>query len=181
MLALVIAPDPIFNKKAPALDQVTDHIRAQISHMFSIMYDARGIGLAAPMVGLSERIIIVDIQDGFNPKIAMINPEIIKASEAQQTFEEASLSYPGISADITRPATITVTYRDTEGHSQTLDASGWFAQVIQHEMDYLDGKSYLDHLTKIKRDRLLKKMEKYKKSPDYRPRGLTPCQTGCCP
>lgn len=133
--------------------------------MFDTLYREQGVGIGANMVGLLKRIIVIDLQqDGKKSPLGMINPVLIQTSQETQVFEEASLSYPGISAKITRPAEITVTYLDTQGGSQSLDASGFLATVIQHEMDYLDGRTYLDHLSSLKRKMLLKKMEKQLKA-----------------
>lgn len=178
-LSLVIAPNPIFKKQADPVLEMTEDIRWQIGAMFDLLYAAKGIGMAAPMVGVLNRIIIVDLQDGQHPKLAMINPEITAVSSDRQTHEEASLCYPGISAEVTRPRDITVTYLDEKGDQHTMQASGWFAQVIQHEIDYLNGKVYLDYLSKMKRDRLLKKMEKYKVSQDRQHQHSSHCGPGC--
>jgi len=163
-LHIITAPDPIFRKKASAVSSVTDDIKALADQMLDVMYENRGIGIAANMVGLLHRMIVVDIQpEGNREPLVCINPEIIWASDEMSTNEEASLSFPGISADITRPNAIKLKYLDRNGDKQELDAEGFLAIVIQHEMDYLDGRTYLDHLSKMKRDRLLKKMQKYLK------------------
>ncbi|WP_286831321.1 MULTISPECIES: peptide deformylase [Kordiimonas] len=163
-LHIVTAPNPIFRQKALPVVDVDDGIKALAGQMLDVMYENRGIGIAANMVGLLHRIIVVDIQpDGNRDPLVCINPEITWASDETSTNEEASLSFPGISADITRPNAIKLTYLDQQGEKQELDAEGFLAIVIQHEMDYLDGRTYLDHLSKMKRDRLLKKMQKYLK------------------
>lgn len=161
-LPLVIAPDPVFRKQALPVVVVDDEIRSTINSMFDTLYQERGVGLGANMVGLLKRIIIVDLQENSvqSPQ-AFINPELLWASDETQTFSEGSLSFPGISADITRPSSIRITYLDEEGVRRELEASGWLATVIQHEMDYLDGRTFLDHLSKLKRDMLLKKMMKH--------------------
>ncbi|WND03096.1 peptide deformylase [Temperatibacter marinus] len=179
MISLRIAPDPILRKTAKKVTHVTDELRGIIRQMYDLLYAARGIGLGANMVGLLERIVIVDLQDGDHPKVTMINPVITWHSEEMQSNEEASLCFPGISAEVTRPLEISVTYLDETGHEQTLQAAGWFAQVIQHEIDYLDGKIYLDYLSKMKRDRLMKKMEKYKKAEDNKHVHSSNCGPGC--
>lgn len=164
-LQIITAPDPIFRKKASPVAEVTESVKATATEMLDVMYENRGIGIAANMVGLLDRIIVVDIQpDGNREPLVCINPEITWSSDEQSTNEEASLSFPGISADVTRPNAIKLSYLDIDGNKQKLDAEGFLAIVIQHEMDYLDGRTYLDHLSKMKRDRLLKKMQKYMKS-----------------
>jgi len=166
MLELVMGPHPIFKQKAEPIAEVNDDIRQWVREMFDIMYDEGGLGIAANMVGLLKCIIVVDLQQGgVKAPLAMINPKIVTASKEMHTTEEASLSFPGISAHITRPNAITVRYLDEQGQQQNLDAEGFLAVVIQHEMDYLDGKTYLDHLSKMKRDMLIRKMKKHSCGP----------------
>ncbi|MCG8492761.1 MAG: peptide deformylase [Sneathiellales bacterium] len=163
-LSLVIAPDPIFRKKAETIEQVDDEIREMISQMFEILYREKGAGIGANMVGLLKRIIVMDLKEGGKASpLAMINPEILARSEEMQVFEEASLSYPGISAEVIRSKEVTVAYLDEEGEPRKLTASGFLATVIQHEMDYLEGKTYLDHLSRVKRDNLLRRYKKNKR------------------
>ena len=156
-LSLVIAPDPIFKKKAlPVIDIGKDTL-ALIQAMFDTMRQYQAVGLGANMVGVLKRVIVIDLT-GKNP-VAMINPEITFSSDATQVFEEASLSFPGISAKITRPKTITVRYQDEAGTWNTCESTGWEATVIQHEIDYLNGKVFLDYLPKIKQKLLLQKIK----------------------
>ena len=164
-LPLVIAPDPVFRQKAEKVDVVDDVVRGQIQQMFDTLYHENGVGLGANMVGLLTQIIVIDMKDdGDGSPIAMINPQIVTQSDELQTFTEASLSYPGISADITRPASIQVSYVNEQGEPCSLDANGFFATVIQHEMDYLQGKTFLDHLSRTKRDALMRKYKKARKN-----------------
>ena len=164
-LPLIIAPDPVFRMTAEPVNEVDDQTRAEVKAMFDTLYREQGVGLGANMVGLLKRIIVVDLQEeGKKAPLAMINPEITKLSGETQTFEEASLSFPGISANVTRPGSIDVAYLDTDGNSRSLEATGFLATVIQHEIDYLDGRTYLDHLSAVKRNMLLKKMAKLKRS-----------------
>lgn len=161
MLQLTIGPDPIFRKKAAPVAAVDDDIRATVDGMFDVLYREQGVGLGANMVGLLLRIIVIDLQEGGEKQpLAMINPEVTRKSEETQSFTEGSLSFPGISAEITRPSSIRVSYLDYDGHPQEMAAEGWLAQVIQHEVDYLDGKTYLDHLSATKRNMLLRKYKK---------------------
>lgn len=161
LLSLVYAPDPIFKKKCAPVAVVDDSIRALADAMLATLAHEKGLGLGAPMVGVLKRIAVVDMREGDVPTpYVFINPEIIHTSEETQTFEEASLCFVGISAPITRPKSITLRYLDRDGTSQELTAEGFFAQVIQHELDYLDGKVFLDHLSPMKRDMLLRKMQK---------------------
>lgn len=161
-LSLVYAPNAIFKKHAKDVTIVNDEIRKIVDQMLKIMYQEKAVGLGANMVGILQRIVVVDLRENNipNPHI-FINPKITWHSEEMQTFKEASLSFPGISAEITRPKTIKLNYLDYEGKENELEASGFFATVIQHEVDYLNGKVFLDYLSKFKRDNLLSKMLKY--------------------
>ncbi|MDB2414455.1 peptide deformylase [Rickettsiales bacterium] len=162
LLPLVYAPNKIFQEKALPVEKVDDEIRELIDDMFETLYFEQAVGIGANMVGILRRIAIVDMyEDGKPNPYVFINPEITYRSKETQTFEEASICYRGISAKITRPSSIKVKYLDKEGKNQELEANGFFASVIQHEIDYLDGKVYLDYLSKMKRDMLLKKMDKY--------------------
>jgi peptide deformylase len=165
---IVTAPNPIFRQKAEPFDAIDAAAVALADDMLETMYAHRGIGIGANMVGVARRLIVVDIQsDGNRAPLVCFNPEITWQSDDTSTNEEASLSFPGISADITRPSAIRLTYLDREGAERELEADGWLAVVIQHEMDYLDGRTYLDRLSKMKRDRLIKKMQKYQKSAQH--------------
>ena len=160
-LDIVIAPDPIFKQTAAPVEDVNDEIRQLIEDMFDTLDMASGLGIAASMVGVPKRIIAIDLKEGgVSNRLACINPEVIWTSEETSEYEEASLSFPGIGANITRPSKIRLRYLDEQGKSQELEAEVPLSTVIQHEMDYLDGRTYLDHLSRMKRDRLLKKMKK---------------------
>lgn len=162
MLQLVYAPDPVFRQKAVLVKEVNDSVRHLVDDMFNVLYAERGVGLGANMVGVLERIAIVDLQDSEDSeKYVFINPEITWRSDEMQTVNEASLSFPGISAEITRPSAINIKYIDYNGEAKELKADGFLAAVIQHEVEYLDGRTYLDHLSQMKRNMLLKKMKKY--------------------
>ena len=175
-LQLVLAPDPIFKKKSAPVEKITDEIRQLMDGMMDTLKAEQGVGMAAPMVDVLKRIVVIDLhQDGKPIKLRMANPEIIEKSEEKQIFEEASLCYPGISADIKRPKWVKVKYLDYDGKTQEIEADGFLATCIQHEIDYLNGIVYLDYLSKLKRDTLLRKMNKFIKNNVV---GNT-C-TGCC-
>ncbi|UTW53911.1 peptide deformylase [Kordiimonas sp. SCSIO 12610] len=163
-LPLVYAPDPIFKRSAlvvPFIDAETQQIA---NDMLETLYAERGVGMAATMVGILKRIIVIDLQeDGKRTPIVCVNPEILATSKEIQVNNEASLCFPGVSAEITRPETVELRYMDLESKVHTLEATGWLAAIIQHEMEYLDGKTYLDNLSRMKRDRLIKKMIKGQK------------------
>jgi len=163
-IPLVYAPNDIFRKKAIAVGSVDESLRTLVDSMFETMYLAHGVGIGANMVGVLKRIAIVDIQEnGVRAPLTFINPEIIWRSDEKQVYEEASLSFPGISAQISRPKAIKLKYLDYNGQAQEMEAEGFLATVIQHEIDYLDGKTFLDYLSKLKRDTLMRKMIKHTK------------------
>lgn len=159
--ALIRGFDPIFRKKALPVEVVDDRLRAVVISLFDILYEAGGIGLGANMVGLLKRIAIVDLQpEGKREPLALINPEIVWRSATLQTHTEASLCFPGVSAEVTRPQAIRLTYLDEWGESHEKAADGWLAQVIQHEVDYLDGVLFPDHLSRMKRDMVMRRIKK---------------------
>jgi peptide deformylase len=164
VLSLVYAPDPVFKKKCTAVDVVDDTIRQIADDMLATLEHEKAVGIGAPMVGITKQIAVVDLcENNISKPYCFINPEITWRSDETQEFEEASLCFPGISANITRPKAIHVRYLDRDGNEQELEAEGFLATVIQHEMDYLEGKVFLDYLSKMKRDMLMRKMQKYVK------------------
>lgn len=163
-LKLVIGPDPIFRQKADPVEDITPDILDLVDAMFKVLYAEKGIGLGANMVGVLKQIIVIDLQEnGTSDPVAMINPRITRQSEERQTLEEASLSFPGLSAAVTRPKDIDVEYLDTSGEKKSLTAAGFLSTVIQHEIDYLEGRTFMDHLSRLKRERMMAKAEKNKK------------------
>jgi peptide deformylase len=164
ILNIIYAPNPIFYNKAKKVDEVNDHVRQVANDMVDTMYFEGAVGLGANMVGVDLAIIVLDLREQEEHKpIIMINPEIIDSSDEIVEFEEASLSFPGISAFINRPNSVKVKYLDMEDKEQIMDAEGFLARVIQHEIDYLHGKTFLDYLSKLKKDMLIKKMQKFVK------------------
>lgn len=163
-MKLVMGPDPIFKKKAVAVSNIDQHIARFCDGLVDMLYRENAVGIAAPMVGVLMRVIAYDLQEkGVRNPVAMINPEIIGSSEENQTFEEGSVCFPGVSVEITRAKAIKVKYLDQKGTEQMMEAEGWLSSVIQHEMDYLDAKTIFDHLSSIKRNMLLKKTRKYQR------------------
>jgi peptide deformylase len=159
---IIYAPNDIFRKKTEDIDVVDNSIREIADRMVKTMYVEGAVGIGANMVGVTKSIAVVDLRANgeYNPYI-FINPKISWRSNETQKFEEASLSFPGISAEVERPSSIKLAYLDDQGKPRELDATGFFASVIQHEVDYLNGKIYLDYISKMKRDLLIKKMEKH--------------------
>jgi len=161
LLPLIYGPNAVFSKIAAPIDRVDDKIRLLIDDMFETMYHEGAIGMGANMVGILQRVVVIDIQeDGIRKPHSFVNPQIIWYSDEMQQFNEASICFPGISAKITRPKAVKVSYLDYNGVPQELEADSFFATVIQHEVDYLNGKIFLDYLSKMKKDILLKKLRK---------------------
>lgn len=163
-LPLVYAPNEIFRKKATNIDIVDNNLRSLIDRMIKTLYVENAVGLGANMVGILKRIVVIDLQENHtkNPQV-FINPEITWYSDDYQIFNEASVCFPGISANIKRPNAIRLTYVDYDGEMKEFEAQGFLASVLQHEIDYLNGKIFLDYLSKLKSDMLLKKMKKHMK------------------
>ncbi len=168
LLPIITAPDPRLKAVSTKIDTVTDETRQLISDMFETMYDAPGIGLAAIQVGVQKRILVVDVVGKGNDKEepqpkALINPEITWVSDHDNVYEEGCLSVPEHYADVVRPAEIKVKYLDEQGAKQELHADGLLATCIQHEMDHLEGILFVDHLSALKRNMILRKLLKQKK------------------
>jgi peptide deformylase len=164
-LPIVLAPDPVLKAKAKPIDQVDDSIRQLMDDMLETMYAAPGIGLAANQIGVLKRVLVLDVaRDGEPPQpIGMANPEIVWQSDEMSTYNEGCLSLPDHYADITRPAEVKVRYLDREGKSREMAADGLLATCVQHEIDHLNGVLFVDHLSALKRNMILKKLVKLKK------------------
>jgi peptide deformylase len=161
LLPLVIAPNPIFKQKAEAVSAVDSSIQKLMDDMLETMYSEHGIGIAGNMVGVLKRLVVIDLFDNKkHDPIFMANPEVVAVSEEKQVVEEASICFPGIYAKVSRPKKITVKYLDYNNQPQTLEAEGLLSSCIQHEIDYLDGVTFVDYLSPVKRDVLLRKMKK---------------------
>ncbi len=163
---ILIHPDPRLKKVAAQVSDITDELRVLADDMLSSMYDAPGIGLAAPQVGVSARLIVLDCvkEEGAAPRpLAMFNPEIIAASDEVNTYEEGCLSIPDIYADVTRPEAVTVRWMDVNGAEQEETFDGLWATCVQHEIDHLEGKLFIDYLSGLKRQLITRKMVKLKR------------------
>jgi peptide deformylase len=161
-LPILIAPNPILKARArPVKPADSDAVRDLIPRMFSTMYQAPGIGLAAPQVGHSLRLVVIDLvpNDKREPH-SLINPEIVAASDELATREEGCLSLPGQYADITRPARVKVRYLDETGERREMEADGLLAVCLQHEIDHLDGVLFVDHLSALKRNMIMRRLAK---------------------
>jgi peptide deformylase len=163
---IIIAPDPLLKAKAKPILEVDGRVATLIDDMLETMYRAPGIGLAAPQIGLLERIIVVDVADKEEKPqpFAMVNPEIVWASDETSVYNEGCLSLPDQYADVTRPRQVRVRYVDRSGAVQEIDADGLLATCVQHEIDHLNGVLFIDHLSLLKRNMILRKLQKIKKS-----------------
>ena len=162
MLPILIAPHPILRTKARAVTAADDaEVQRLVPRMFRAMYDAPGIGLAAPQVGIGLRVVVIDLaaNDTAAPMV-LINPTIVSVSDRWATREEGCLSLPGQYADVSRPAAIRIRYRDLAGQPRDVEAVGLFAACLLHELDHLDGVLFVDHLTPLKRNMLLRRLAK---------------------
>lgn len=163
-------PDPILREVAPQVQTITDAIRTQGQKMVETMYAYEGIGLAAPQVGILNRVIVIDTarreKDAKNP-ILMINPELVWSSDETWVCTEGCLSIPQQYADVSRPRKVRVRFLNAKGEFEELEASDLTATCIQHEIDHLDGVLFIDHLSRLKRTNLLKKYDKWKKEQDF--------------
>lgn len=165
MYPLVIAPDPIYKTICTPVAQVDDEVRATLDRMMETLQGYHAMGIGAPMVGLTQRLVVIELEDeaGLLHRYKMVNPEITARSQQTSTMEEGSITFLGISAPVTRPSEVTVSYLDENGHPQSVEAKGILAVCLQHEIDYLDGKTLLDYQPPMKRDVLKRKMEKQKR------------------
>lgn len=167
-LSILTAPDPRLKRKSLPVTSVDDAIRQLIDDMFETMYAAPGVGLAAPQVGDLRRIVVIDVarQNETPTPLALINPEIIAVTEDDAAFEEGCLSVPEQYADVVRPRGVTVRFLDRNGVRQDLSAEGLLAVCVQHEIDHLDGILFIDHLSQLKRNMILRKLTKARRQGD---------------
>jgi peptide deformylase len=165
LLPIITAPDPRLKVKSKPVPAVDERVRKLADDMLETMYAAPGIGLAAVQVGVAERVIVVDVaREGEKPQpLVLINPEIVAASEDDRVWEEGCLSLPEHYAEVARPAEVTVRYLDREGKKRDLHAKDLLSTCVQHEMDHLDGILFVDHLSALKRNMILRKLLKTKR------------------
>jgi peptide deformylase len=165
LLPILIAPHRTLKTKARKVaDADMDRVRLLVPRMFASMYNAPGIGLAAPQVDVGLRVAVIDLQpNDVRQPFAMINPEILRVSEEWASREEGCLSLPGQYAEVSRPAAVRVGYEDVDGRHHEVDAEGLLAACLQHEIDHLDGVLFVDHLSILKRNMLLRRLAKAQK------------------
>ncbi|HEY8564793.1 MAG TPA: peptide deformylase [Beijerinckiaceae bacterium] len=159
---LVILPDPVLRQVSEPVGAVTDEIRQLAADMLETMYDAPGVGLAAIQIGVPKRVVTIDVSktEGEREPIVLLNPEITWTSEELNTYEEGCLSIPEYYGEVERPARVKVRYTNLDGATVEQEADGLFATCVQHEIDHLNGTLFIDHLSKLKRDRVTKKFAK---------------------
>ena len=164
-MQIIVAPDSRLNQISKKVDIIDDSITSTLDQMLECMYQNNGIGLAAPQVGILKRLVVIDCSDNKEIKkpLKLINPEIIKLSKNSSEFEEGCLSLPSQYAKVTRPSEITLKYKNIEGLICESKFSGLEATCIQHEIDHLDGKLFVDHISKLKKNIIIKKLKKLKK------------------
>jgi len=164
-LPIVLAPDPVLKQTCQPVETIDDDVRARLDDMVETMYAAPGIGLSAPQVADKRRLIVCDVaREGESVQVfKMVNPEIVWRSDEKVVAEEGCLSIPDHYGDVSRFREIKVTYLDPEGASQEVEANGLLSACIQHEIDHLDGVLFIDYLTPLKRNMILRKMKKLKR------------------
>ena len=165
VLPIITAPDKLLKLKSKPVESVDSEIAKLLDDMLETMYLAPGVGLAAPQIGVTKRIIVVDVgkTEEERAPYRMVNPELVWTSDELSVYEEGCLSLPDHYADIERPERIWVKYIDETNTEQELEADGLLATCIQHEIDHLEGVLFVDHLTSLKRNMILRKLQKVKK------------------
>ena len=159
---LVILPDPVLRQLSKPVERIDDALRRFADDMLETMYDAPGIGLAAIQVGEPVRMLVIDLAKEDQPKAPMvvINPEIVARSSGMSTYEEGCLSIPDYYAEVERPDAVTVKYLDRDGRERTVEADGLLSTCLQHEIDHLNGVLFIDHISKLKRDMVVRRFRK---------------------
>ena len=162
---LIILPDPILRQASAPIEQVDDAVRNLSADMLETMYDAPGIGLAAIQVGIARRMLVIDLskEDEEKQPQVFLNPEILQFSDERSVYEEGCLSIPDYYAEVERPAKITVKYLGIDGKEQLIEADGLLATCLQHEIDHLNGVLFIDHISRLKREMVIKKFTKASK------------------
>jgi len=165
LLPIITLPDPVLRKEAAPVERVDKALLTLAEDMLATMYEAPGVGLAGPQIGILRRLIVMDPSRDEEAKmpLIMINPVILERSEEMRVHEEGCLSIPDVTADVERPAIARVAYIDTEGKPQETTLEGIWSTVVQHEIDHLNGILFIDYLSRLKRDMVVKKFTKQKR------------------
>lgn len=171
IMPIVLAPARILKTKARRVGaEDRAKVAALVPHLFATMYHAPGIGLAAPQVGVGLAVTVIDLMPNEKPvPLVLINPKVVAASSELATREEGCLSLPGQYAEITRPAQVTVGYQDLEGEERRVEADGLLAACLQHEIDHLNGVLFIDHLSALKRNIILRRLAKERRQKETQP------------
>jgi len=159
---LIILPDPILRQVSSTIETIDSEVKKLADNMLETMYDAPGIGLAAIQIGVARRMLVLDVsKDGEDKQpLVFINPEIVASTDARSVYEEGCLSIPDYYAEVERPAGITVKHLDRDGKEQLTEADGLLATCLQHEIDHLNGVLFIDHISKLKREMVIRKFTK---------------------
>lgn len=157
---IIYLPDPRLRKVSTAVEVFDDKLQTLIDDMFETMYDAKGVGLAAPQIGINLRLSVIDVTSDKSQQLVLINPQII-AKEGEQEFQEGCLSVPGTYDTVKRAASVTISALDRYAKPYEMTASGLLGEAFQHEIDHLNGKLYIDLLSPLKRNLIRKKLEKH--------------------
>jgi peptide deformylase len=167
LLEILRAPHPLLKTKAKPVETIDGALRQLAADMFETMYKAPGIGLAAPQIGVLQRLVVVDVAEGDERRpLVLVNPEIDWSSDEVATAEEGCLSLPNQFAEVTRPEAVRVSYLDQHGEARELAAEGLLARCVQHEIDHLDGVLFVDHLSALRRNMILRRLAKTKRTRD---------------
>ena len=166
LLPIITLPDPMLRKEALSVERIDDGLLRLAEDMLATMYDAPGIGLAAPQIGVSRRLIVMDPSRDEEPKtpLIMINPDIVERSAQLRMHEEGCLSIPDVTAEVERPAVTRVAYLDETGKPQERTLEGIWSTLVQHEIDHLNGVLFIDYLSRLKRDMVVKRLSKQKRA-----------------
>ena len=164
--SIITLPDRILRKRAKPVERVDAELRKLADDMLATMYDAPGIGLAAPQIGVSRRLIVMDPAKDEGPKtpLVMVNPEILERSDAMRIHEEGCLSIPDFTAEVERPERARVAYLDIKGEPWEVEVEGIWSTLVQHEIDHLNGVLFIDYLSRLKRDMVVKRFAKSKRT-----------------
>jgi peptide deformylase len=159
---LIILPDPILREVSKPIETIDSEVKKLADYMLETMYDAPGIGLAAIQIGVARRMLVLDVSKDGEDKapLVFINPEVVSASDARSVYEEGCLSIPDYYAEVERPAAITVKHLDRDGKERLTEADGLLATCLQHEIDHLNGVLFIDHISKLKREMVIRKFTK---------------------
>ncbi len=163
---LIILPDPVLRQVSTPIETIDADIRRLADDMLETMYDAPGIGLAAIQIGVAKRMLVLDVSKEGDEKTphVFINPEIVASSDEFSVYEEGCLSIPDYYAEVERPAVVTIKHLDRDGKEQIVKADGLLATCLQHEIDHLNGVLFIDHISKLKRDMVIRKFTKAAKT-----------------